>query len=190
MVTPYKPWPVDTVEMVLNRRETYAELVLCTVVHLCLYTGQRIGDVCAMRWDDISGGAIRVRQRKTGTQLTIPLHPRLFRFLEYLKQRHPPYEHGLPYIMPTKRRDGRHDRSTIGLIWRAARKELGIPEATHIHGLRKNCAIALVEGGANIMQVRAITGHRSAGMAEYYCELRDQRVMAESAMKLWRDEGI
>jgi integrase len=56
-------WPLGTRE-----RLAYA---------LLLYTGQRGGDVVKMRRADISGGAIAVVQQKTGTALSIPIHPDL-----------------------------------------------------------------------------------------------------------------
>ena len=42
---------------------------------LLLYTGQRAGDVVKMRRSDVADGLIRVIQEKTGTELSIPLHP-------------------------------------------------------------------------------------------------------------------
>jgi hypothetical protein len=53
-------WPLGTRE-----RLAYA---------LLLYTGQCSGDVVKMRRADISGGAIAVVQKKTGTALSIPIH--------------------------------------------------------------------------------------------------------------------
>ena len=56
-------WPLGTRE-----RLAYA---------LLLYTAQRGGDVVKMRRADISKGAISVVQQKTGTALSIPIHPEL-----------------------------------------------------------------------------------------------------------------
>jgi integrase len=47
------------------------------VYALLLYTGQRSGDVVKMRRADVSGGTIAVVQEKTGTALSIPIHPEL-----------------------------------------------------------------------------------------------------------------
>jgi integrase len=49
---------------------------------LLLYTGQRVGDVAAMRRSDLSKSAIRVRPEKTGDELVIPLHPNLVRSMK------------------------------------------------------------------------------------------------------------
>jgi integrase len=49
---------------------------------LLLYTGQRVGDVAAMRRSDLRNSAIHVRPEKTGDELLIPLHPNLIRSMK------------------------------------------------------------------------------------------------------------
>jgi len=49
---------------------------------LLLYTGQRVGDVAAMRRSDLCKGEIHVTQQKTGAELVIPLHPNLVRSIK------------------------------------------------------------------------------------------------------------
>jgi integrase len=46
---------------------------------LLLYTGQRVGDVAAMRRSDLRDGVIRITTEKTGAELDIPLHADLLR---------------------------------------------------------------------------------------------------------------
>jgi integrase len=41
---------------------------------LALYSGQRMGDALAMRWDHVTGNIITVAQEKTRKRLAIPLH--------------------------------------------------------------------------------------------------------------------
>jgi enterobacteria phage integrase len=60
-------WPIGT-----KQRLAFA---------LMLYTGQRRSDVHRITWPDVSEGAIRVVQQKTGRKLTIPLHQDLLAVL-------------------------------------------------------------------------------------------------------------
>jgi integrase len=46
-------------------------------VVLALYSGQRRGDLCMMRWSQYDGQSIRLTQEKTGAAIVIPVHPRL-----------------------------------------------------------------------------------------------------------------
>ena len=63
-----KQWPIGT-------RERLA-------FELLLQTGQRGGDVVAMRRSDLVEGAIRVKQQKTGAELTIGITPALDRAMK------------------------------------------------------------------------------------------------------------
>ncbi len=51
-------------------------------VILARFTGQRRGDLIAMRWSDYDGQTIRVVQEKTGQRLVIPVVPELQAALE------------------------------------------------------------------------------------------------------------
>ena len=49
---------------------------------LLLYTLQRRSDILTLGPQNIRNGAFRIRQQKTGTTLSIPVHPDLMRILE------------------------------------------------------------------------------------------------------------
>lgn len=44
-----------------------------TAMDIAIVTGQRVGDICNMGWDDISNDRLLVKQRKTGAMIAIPL---------------------------------------------------------------------------------------------------------------------
>lgn len=58
---------------------------------LMLFTGQRRSDVVHMGRQHVRDGAIKVRQRKTGTLLTIPIHPDLQAILNATPSEHLPF---------------------------------------------------------------------------------------------------
>lgn len=55
-----------------------------TIFELCIGTGQRIGDVVAMEWDQFKGGYMEVVQEKTGVRLSIFCPERLQSYLAQL----------------------------------------------------------------------------------------------------------
>jgi len=59
---PHDPWPQALIDTALAGN-------VALPVALLYYTGQRIGDVCKMRWSDIDEGVITVVQQKTGKEL-------------------------------------------------------------------------------------------------------------------------
>jgi integrase len=136
---------------------------------LLLYTGQRVGDVAAMKWSQYDGTGISVRQEKTHAPLWIPAHSTLKAALDSA-HRHSEFITGAHY--------------TAGSLSRVIKRELqklGAAQYT-AHGLRKNAAIALAEAGCTPHEVAAITGHRSLRMVQHYTAGAEQKKLAQRAI--------
>jgi integrase len=96
--------------------------------------------------------------------------------------------------------DVSHDATTIlvnsrGRPWTSdgfrasfatAKKAAGWTERATFHGLRKNAVIALLDVGCTTAQVAAIT-RQSMQMVEHYARRRDQRKLAQVAMRKWSE---
>ena len=54
-----------------------------------------------------------------------------------------------------------------------------------LHGLRKAAGVRLAEAGASVPMIMSILGHRSPGMALFYCREANKRQLSDDAMKLW-----
>lgn len=143
--------------------------------YLGLYTAQRRSDVLVMRWDDIKGGAIYVRQHKTGVRLAIPLHPTLIAELARTPR------NGMTIIH--KRTGQAITDSGFGSLWSKEQKRLGI----HLpfHGLRKSATNALFEAGCTPQEVQTITGQKTLAMVQLYGKDANQKRMAKTAMEKW-----
>jgi integrase len=153
-------WPLGTRE-----RLAYA---------LLLYTGQRGGDVVKMRRADISDGTIAVVQQKTGTALSIPIHPEL---LATMKARP---MNGLTLIGDIRGRP--IARCTLTLLIRKAVEKAGLPPECVAHGLRKAQMRRLAECGASTKQIAAISGHKTLQEVERYTAAADQRRLSRGAI--------
>jgi integrase len=150
---------------------------------LALYTGQRQGDVLEMAWSAVKGGAVEVRQEKTGKHLTIPAHQNL-----------------LAVLATVPRSSVRILTSTRGTPWtkdgfRASwQKALRGPLAAILdaglvfHGLRKSAVVTLLEAGCSDAEVASITG-QSRQMIEHYARQVNQRKLAASAILKWERAG-
>jgi len=165
----HEPWPPAAIEKF--RREAPPEVRW--VFEVGLYTGQRQGDILAMRWADIDAGAIHIVQQKTGKEVWVPLHP------------------DLEAVLATVPRRSLHILTTpTGRVWtkwnfqdamKRARKALDIPYV--FHGLRKNAAVALAEVGCSTEEIKAITGHATDSMVSRYVKGASQKRLAKQAMK-------
>ena len=162
----HEPWPVELLESALKAENDRVRLA----VHLLYYTGQRIGDVVRMRWSDIEGEYMIVRQQKTDKEMAVKLHKDLIAELARTPRK------GFNII-------GRWTGEPIGAqpIRIALKKFAGdyVP-----HGLRKNAVIALLEAGCSENEVGGITG-QSPQMVRHYAKKISQRTLGTSAILKW-----
>lgn len=166
----HKVWPAKAIEAYRAAATGNALLIF----ELCLGTGQRIGDVLKMRWPDIEGGAIRVKQGKTGNELWIPLTPGLAGLLGAADKK------GLTIVAGEDSKPLSYRRAAYAVDQhRAAAGAAGYT----IHGLRHSTAAALAEAGCTDAQIAAVTGHKSLRMVAKYRAGAAQKRLAKEAMR-------
>jgi integrase len=137
---------------------------------LLLYSAQRRADVVQMGRQHIADGMLRVRQRKTGKTLAIPIHSELRAVLDAM-----PCE-SLTFLVTRTGRPFHPDRFTH---WFADRcKEAGLPPRASVHGLRKAAARRLAEAGCSASVIASITGHASLREVQRYVAGADQMRLA------------
>lgn len=141
---------------------------------LMLYTGQRRSDVVVMGRQNLRGGAIVVRQIKTGAQLELPVHPALAAELAHVPA-------GQMLFLETQYGVG----FTAGGFYNAFAgwcRDAGLAPGLSPHGLRKACARRLAEAGATAHQIAAVTGHTTLREVERYTRAAEQALLAQAAM--------
>jgi integrase len=151
-------------------------------MELALNTGQRVSDLIRIGRQRARGGAIKIRQQKTGTEVEIPIHPELATVLE-----------AAPVDNLTFLINGWNKPFTgtgFSEWFRKAAKAAGLPAGYTAHGLRKGCAKRLADQGCSAPEIMAITGHKDIREIQRYCEAYDRRQAAKRAMaKLIKGEA-
>lgn len=160
-------WPEHVLEAGLESPHDRTRLA----VHLLYFTGQRIGDVMAMRWSDVKDGKVNVVQQKTGKKLRIPIHRELQAELDRTPKR------GVTIITA---QDGK------AMTPQVVRRELKALCASFgmdlvPHGLRKNAVNSLLEAGCTVAEVASITG-QSYRIVEQYAAAVDQERLGSAAI--------
>ena len=167
-----EPWP--DAKVAAFRAEAAPETRARLIFELCLGTGQRIGDVLRMRWNDIEGGGIKVRQGKTGAELWVPLTAHLKAVLDVTPKR------GLTICAQPNGRPTSY-RGAADLIM-AVRRKIGA-ECYDNHALRYTAAAELAEAGCSDELIMAVTGHTTARMVGLYAGKARQRRRAQEAQE-------
>jgi Phage integrase family len=147
---------------------------------LLLHTAQRRGDVIHLEWQQLRDGVLFLRQRKTGAELAIPVHPELAAILDAPvsdKMSKP----RSPTLLLNKW--GKAWNPTAFSDWfREQCDAAGLPKYCSAHGLRKAAARRLAEAGCSTHEIAAITGHASLREVERYTRAADQAKLARAAM--------
>jgi integrase len=140
---------------------------------LLLYTAQRRSDVVTMGWQHVVGDAIKVKQGKTGTALSVPIHPELKAILAATERR------GLLFL--TTERGTPFSAHGFGNWFKQQCRLAGLPRRT-AHGLRKSAATRLANAGCSSDQIMAITGHKTLAEVAHYTRAADQQRLARQAI--------
>jgi integrase len=143
---------------------------LRVIVDLLALTGQRIGDVLAIRRGDLTDAGIRFRQQKTDKPLVVAWSPALREAVERAKA----LNRNVVTLTLLQNRMGKApDYRTIRDQWAAACVAAGVSDA-HLHDLR---AMALTRARSQGKDATALAGHSSPAMTARYLRDRDDIVV-------------
>ena len=138
-----------------------AHYPLKQMIILAVETGMRLGEILSIRWQhiDLSKGTLVLEETKNGERRTVPLSTNARNTLQGL----PRQISGRVFPNVTS--------SAISQSFRRLCQELEI-EGLRFHDLRHEAASRLFEKGLDIMEVAAITGHKTLHMLKRYTHLR------------------
>jgi len=145
---------------------------------LLLHSAQRRSDVVRMGRQHIretpDGPALYVKQRKTGVELLIPIHPELAAVLDAT-----PSEHLTFLVTATGKPYGDNHFSRRFREWCDA---AGLPKRCSAHGLRKAACRRDAENGCSGNEIMAHSGHGTMKELVRYTKAADQARLARNAL--------
>ncbi len=119
-------------------------------ITLALWTGQRQGDLLRLPWSAYDGERIRLKQRKTGARVTLPVGAPLKAVLDTTKRQ--------AVTVLTTEAGTSWTESGFRASWRTACKRAGITGLT-FHDLRGTAVTRLALAGCSEAEIATITGH-------------------------------
>jgi integrase len=166
-----------------------------------LYTGQRLGDIATLNWKniDLSKNEIRVKTRKTGKRLTIPIAAPLRKYIDSLPEGDQSAGPVHPRAFEMIRRHGRSGNisnqfsdvlALAGLRKKRTHKSTGKGRSgrhkSHdlsFHSLRHTAVSLLKDAGIPQAVVQELIGHDSEAMSALYTHVgMDALVKAAAAL--------
>ena len=171
-----KIWDDEQVARFLQVAQPYLRLAML----LAINTGQRQGDLLRLPWSAYDGNVIKLRQRKTGMPVPIPVTDDLKAALDTAPRRSP--------IMLVNS-DGRPwSESGFQGAWGKATVRAGLRGLT-FHDLRGTAVVTLARAECTEAEIYAITGHKPSDvraiLTAHYLP-RDAEVAGNAIAKLNR----
>lgn len=168
----FRPWEEEDIRQFEGKWPTGSRERLALA--LLLYTAQRRQDVVGMGRQHVKDGRIRVKQRKTGAELWIPVHPDLQAELGRVSPGQLTFlltQYGDPF-------------TPAGFTnwFREKAKAAGLPAGCTPHGLRKASLRRLAEAGCTPHQIMAVSGHKNLSEVTLYTAAADQKRLADEAI--------
>jgi integrase len=164
-------------EPLLKAIAEYGDARMSDLFLLCLYTGARVGNVRAMRWEEFSPGlkTWRIPEPKNGTAQTIPLADEA---INVLSRRQAVASHS-PWVFPggNLQNGFKTDMCIIETkkAWRSICKVAGITDLT-IHDLRRSLGSWLAINGVNTATIQYALGHKTLVSAAIYQRVNNDAV--------------
>lgn len=128
-------------------------------VLLAIETAMRLGELTSMTVADFDPEhrAVHLEKTKNGDSRSVPLSTKALRWLTFLVEGREGDEKIIPYTS-----------ETMGVYFREAREKAGL-EDIRFHDTRHEAATRLSKKFSNVLELSAVTGHRSlASLKRYY----------------------
>ena len=129
--------------------------------YVALETAMRKGEILSLRWSDIDFTArhAHLDMTKNGDERFVPLSKAAMKLLMIVKHRSPPAP-----VVPVQ--SGNFDK-----LFRTARRDAGLMHI-HFHDSRREAASTMAPKLSNVLELAAITGHKSLAMLQIYYKPR------------------
>lgn len=176
-------WTPEEVGTFCAAAERLGKPSVALAVRLAYETGQRVSDVLRATWRDVEGGALRVEQVKTGARVAVPLSVEMLAVLDRAERRAVTIiahdATGRPWGDWAFRAQFNRIRDKAGL------KHL------RFHDLRRTALTEAGAGGATVVELRALGGHRDlASLNRYVVPTSDAAKGAQDKRRTkWQKPG-
>jgi len=165
----------EATSLVSSARENAAANFLETAIRLMISTGIRVGELCALRTQDVSpeGSTLRIHGKGARDRVSYVVDADLRKRLQHLVSRHQQAgRNGGPLFLNRVGLPLRPQsvRSTL----RRRAENVGIARRVTPHMLRHTAATLLIESGVDIRFVQRLLGHSSLATTEIYTHVSDE----------------
>jgi integrase len=155
-----------------------SEPVCAPVFKVLLLTGQRLGEVLAMRWEELDLAAnvwtIPAEKSKNSRTHSVPLSPEVRGIIDAMTRKN-------EWVFPSPTRSDRH-LANMGKAHQRIKELSGVE--FHIHDLRRTCATGMARLGIDRVVIGKILNHTDGSVTAIY-ERHGYEEEKRHALELW-----
>ena len=157
-------------EEVNSRKSPY----VLWVIRMLMYTGCRMGEVLALKWEDvhIDESYVQLQDSKVGARI-VPLNEPAKKMLEKVVK-----QMGNPHVFCSEKKKKSHVIN-IEKAWQGIRRKAGL-EDVRIHDLRHSFASFAIKQGLDLYQVAKLLGHKNIHTTTRYAHLAREDLIKAS----------
>jgi Phage integrase family len=177
----HQVWTPAQIDTFVAAAETEGRSSIGLAVRLGAGLGQREGDTIRLSWTAYDGAVVRLRQRKTGKLIDVPVIADLRSALDAAPR--------TATTIVTSETTGRpYSEHNFGVLFREIATSAELPTELQFRDLRRTAVVRLAEAGCSVPEIAAITGH-SLRTANYILEtyLPRNTTMAQNAIARLED---
>ncbi len=141
--------------------------------HLAMHTGMRPGDLYTLTWQELNlqfRRLVKIPEKtihhKNPAKLDLPLNDEIHQIMSLWHQQQGKPSEGLVFPSPVTGKP--FDKQAHGRAWARVLALGGVTSALHFYCLRHHFISALVAGGAPLLAVAKLVGHKSVAMIEQH----------------------
>lgn len=164
-------WTRDQVRQFLNTAHNeYKWRSIGLIVHMAYDWGQRVGDMRLLKWDAINFDESRVdiTQSKRSADVHLPISPGLLEVLKQQKEDFDFQEYVVPKPHPRAGAYVPYSKYEISPVINRILREANLPHELTAMDLRRTAVSEMMEGGADLVGIMQVTGHRNPQSVKPY----------------------
>lgn len=164
-------WTRDQVRQFLDTAHNeYRWRSVGLIVHMAYDWAQRVGDMRVLKWDSINFEESRVdiTQSKRNADVHLPISPGLLQVLKCQKDDFDFQPYVAPHVYPRAGAHRPYAQTEIAPIINEILSKANLPYQLTAMDLRRTAVSEMMEGGADLVGIMQVTGHRNPQSVKPY----------------------
>lgn len=164
------------IEKIENRLAAFGQ-VYADVWRFGINSGLRIGDLLALRFEDVSGDNLEIKEQKTGKRRSIPVNPTMKRIIQRRIKDNPSHTYLFQTNANRSKAAGKPiARGSVSRVFKQVGEGASIGIKLGTHSMRKTLGYQLYQNGCSLELISKVLNHSSPAVTMRYIGIEKEDV--------------